>query len=548
MRHRSSWLIALALGLILCRSAAIRGDSGEQEPSSKDKQETPKRQEAKAEAAVNPKRFPEEHRARINDLIREMIQLTRQGHLEKALAAALEAHRHAEALKEVDQRRGPSALSLTHYNLACMYSRLGRKDEAFRDLARCAEIGRFPGDLVLQMESDPDLDNIRKDSRYAAVLDRAKGRWLSPTDEPASKEQDAGDDRDGVATVPEMEQLAPRARIAKINDLTQLMMRASDAGDREASLELALAAHRHAQVLSQQVGQPVQRYLSMTSYNLARSYSLLGDKKLAFEYLNNAIRLGGFGRDLFELMKRDADLDPIRDDYRFRSSLAWAKRLMQRLRTRRQTPTERVTDSQWQVTLPAEYDSSRKTPLIVALHHYNSNMERAKERWREAAAAVGAILLTPQGTLSTGLGTFSWGAELDLIEDNVLDAIGEVSKEYNVDRGKVILVGFSQGARATWGIAMRNPETFLGVIPIAGRFQMESDLDLEEGALAKLRIFMMSGSEINPRILQSNEQARRRFERLGAAVRLSVYEGIGHDFPDDATAEQVNALRFILAG
>ena len=54
-----------------------------------------------------------------------------------------------------------------HYNLACRYALLKQPDLAFRSLRRAVELGyrdfRF-------MEQDRDLDSIRKDPRFRALV------------------------------------------------------------------------------------------------------------------------------------------------------------------------------------------------------------------------------------------------------------------------------------------------------------------------------------------------------------------------------------------
>ncbi|HSQ56279.1 MAG TPA: hypothetical protein VLM40_11115 [Gemmata sp.] len=59
-----------------------------------------------------------------------------------------------------------------HYNLACRYAILKQADQALRSLRRAVELGyrdyRF-------MEQDHDLDSIRKDPRFRALVKECKG-------------------------------------------------------------------------------------------------------------------------------------------------------------------------------------------------------------------------------------------------------------------------------------------------------------------------------------------------------------------------------------
>jgi tetratricopeptide (TPR) repeat protein len=91
--------------------------------------------------------------------------------LGQALTRAL---RHQEAL-EVDLR-------LTHlrprdpvvfYNLACSYSNLEDLDGAFAALRRAFELGYNDYPHLLR---DPDLQNLRRDRRFKALLDKKWGK------------------------------------------------------------------------------------------------------------------------------------------------------------------------------------------------------------------------------------------------------------------------------------------------------------------------------------------------------------------------------------
>ena len=88
--------------------------------------------------------------------------------------ALTRAARHQEAL-EVDLRvthlrpRDPTA----YYNLACSYSNLADLDGAFTALRRAFELGYKDYPHLLR---DPDLENVRRDRRFKALLDKKWGK------------------------------------------------------------------------------------------------------------------------------------------------------------------------------------------------------------------------------------------------------------------------------------------------------------------------------------------------------------------------------------
>ena len=58
-------------------------------------------------------------------------------------------------------------------------------------------------------------------------------------------------------------------------------------------------------------------------------------------------------------------------------------------------------------TVPQNYSTSKKYPLLVALHGYGSNMEAFHDLWKNTASNYGYVLLVPQGDVLTEQ-NFGW--------------------------------------------------------------------------------------------------------------------------------------------
>ncbi len=58
---------------------------------------------------------------------------------------------------------------VVRYNLACSLSLLGQLDEAFQEIEESFRLGYSEYNYAL---SDPDLENLRKDRRFAMLLER----------------------------------------------------------------------------------------------------------------------------------------------------------------------------------------------------------------------------------------------------------------------------------------------------------------------------------------------------------------------------------------
>lgn len=85
-------------------------------------------------------------------------------HMAGQLDAALKAHLVAAEF--------PAVRATALYNCACVHAMLGRSDAAFEFLARSREAGFNNAD---QLAVDSDMDNLRGDARFSAILTDMRG-------------------------------------------------------------------------------------------------------------------------------------------------------------------------------------------------------------------------------------------------------------------------------------------------------------------------------------------------------------------------------------
>ncbi len=512
---RTSWFRTLVAGLLVCSIVGLSG------------------------TAV---RADDDDAAEFKKLDSQLRKAHAKGDYEKALEIA-------EKMIEIE----PDHLG-TLYNTACLHCLLGHRDKAYKSLERAIEAGWTDAEHIYK---DDDFKTIRSEDRFRAIVKKlrsAKGSKQKDAEPKKKQEKEKAvpkkpdkPEKPDKPKKPDIADLSAREHGQKVGELTRGLVEAAQAGNVKKALKIALEALGHAEALEKkQAGERATRALSLTNYNVACMYSLSGKKDAAFKHLERTVEIGSFPGDsgLVEQMEGDSDLDNIRDDPRYAKALKGAKG-----RAAGVDPSEgEVVEPKWKVTLPKRYKESKKAPLLIALHPYGGNMEATTKRWAKAAGRVGAILLTPQGTIKLDDESYHWGRNLDTIEANVLDAINDVMDEHNVDQDKVILAGFSQGGWATWALALRYPDTFRGIIPVAGNFEAPSESYFEDEDLAKLRIYIMIGEDEKEALLDANKKAAKRFKKLGARVKLNIYDGVAHAFPDNATREQVKALRFVLGG
>lgn len=119
----------------------------------------------------------------------------------------------------------------------------------------------------------------------------------------------------------------------------------------------------------------------------------------------------------------------------------------------------------YRVFVPTQYDGSKATPLMVALHGMggdeNSMFDGYHEALKVEAQRVGFLVACPKGRENASM--YRGSAEQD-----VMDVIAEVRRDYKVDASRIYLMGHSMGGYGTWSTAMDHPEIFAALGPISG--------------------------------------------------------------------------------
>ncbi|HSB07947.1 MAG TPA: prolyl oligopeptidase family serine peptidase [Blastocatellia bacterium] len=120
----------------------------------------------------------------------------------------------------------------------------------------------------------------------------------------------------------------------------------------------------------------------------------------------------------------------------------------------------------YRIFVPSSYDSSKRSPLIIALHGMggdeNSYFEAyAKGAFKVEAERRGYIVACPKGRKPASM--YVGDAEKD-----VMDVVAEVRRDYNIDPDRIYLTGHSMGGFGTWSVAIDHPDIFAALAPIAG--------------------------------------------------------------------------------
>ena len=119
----------------------------------------------------------------------------------------------------------------------------------------------------------------------------------------------------------------------------------------------------------------------------------------------------------------------------------------------------------YRLFIPDSYTAAKSWPLVVALHGMggdeNSMFDSYAGSVKKAAERLGFLVVCPKGRDTASM--YRGSAEQD-----VMDVLAEVRRDYKVDAKRIYLMGHSMGGYGTWSTAMDHPDVFAALGPISG--------------------------------------------------------------------------------
>jgi len=192
------------------------------------------------------------------------------------------------------------------YNLACAYSLKGDRDSGIQWLEKSINAGF---DSPEKLRNDPDINNLRSDSRFSRIDKLSKTLSLSQFNQNRDRFHDSENSNYSK------ERWAPA--IALYESFVK-----SEPNNGRGWFNLGYAFHysrEHTKAI-----EAFERALSLgyhkpvSTYNIACAYAMLNQRDAAFTWLDRAIAAGF---DSYGSLSQDRDLDSLRSDPRFRPFL-----------------------------------------------------------------------------------------------------------------------------------------------------------------------------------------------------------------------------------
>lgn len=178
------------------------------------------------------------------------------------------------------------------------------------------------------------------------------------------------------------------------------------------------------------------------------------------------------------------------------------------------------------VYVPEYYDSQRAYPLVVALHGGSGHGRSFLWTWLRDARSRGVIVLSPTSREAT------WSLTDPSLDTANLDAIvGRVSELWNVDQGRVLLTGMSDGGTFSYLGGLRDDSPFTHLAPISASFHPFLLEGCSGQRLRDLPVYLVHGALDWMFGVDVAQMARDALTAAGAALTYRELEDLSHTYP-----------------
>jgi predicted peptidase len=183
------------------------------------------------------------------------------------------------------------------------------------------------------------------------------------------------------------------------------------------------------------------------------------------------------------------------------------------------------------VSVPDGYRPSVPTPLVLVLHpggqrsrYYGA--EFARRVVQPALGQLRPVMIAPDCPQR------SWSDAS--CENAAIKLIAEAMRAYNIDRKRVLVVGYSMGGYGTWYMASKHPDVFTAAIPMAASTR---DLAIDQLGKQPTYIIHSRSDEVVP--FEPADRNARDLKKLGRDVQFAALD----DFTHFDMVSYVDALR-----
>jgi phospholipase/carboxylesterase len=188
--------------------------------------------------------------------------------------------------------------------------------------------------------------------------------------------------------------------------------------------------------------------------------------------------------------------------------------------------------------VPEYYTADRAWPLVMALHGGSGNGRAFLWSWLRDARSFGAILVSPTATGGT------WALMGDDTDTPNLARILEgVRGRWNVDPGRLLLTGMSDGGTFSYVSGLEHGSPFTHLAPVSASFHPFLVEVADDARLRGLPVHVVHGKLDWMFPVQLARQAEQALSAAGAHVTYSEIDDLSHTYPREINAVLLRWLK-----
>jgi phospholipase/carboxylesterase len=187
--------------------------------------------------------------------------------------------------------------------------------------------------------------------------------------------------------------------------------------------------------------------------------------------------------------------------------------------------------------VPEYYTRERAFPLVMALHGGSGNGRSFLWSWLRDARSRGAILVAPTATGST------WALMGDDTDSpNLLRILESVQARWNVDPGRMLLTGMSDGGTFCYVSGLDRASPFTHLAPVSATFHPLMAEMADADRLRGLPIHIVHGRLDWMFPVQVARETSQALSAAGASVTYRELDDLSHSYPREMNAEMLKWL------
>jgi len=182
--------------------------------------------------------------------------------------------------------------------------------------------------------------------------------------------------------------------------------------------------------------------------------------------------------------------------------------------------------------VPEYYTPDRALPLVMALHGGSGNGRGFLWSWLRDARSRGAILVAPTATGST------WALMGDDTDTpNLMRILESVRARWNVDPGRMLLTGMSDGGTFCYVTGFDGASPFTHLAPVSATFHPLMAEMADADRLRDLPVYIVHGRLDWMFPVQVARQTSQALSAAGAKVTYREIDDLSHTYPREMNAE-----------